>query len=205
MVMKKILWLIFWVSIFLLFLLPANDPDLGWQLRCGKMFWEGGGICKTNTFTVLMEGYSWVNHAWLYQVLIYPVFRIFGVAGLVVMNALIMTGTCGLFFLYLRKFGSLARLMGVLVFVFMGWGIFSLGIRSQILALFILSVDLYLLTRKKLKFRWWWIIFLTGLFVNFHGSFVVALVVNVSVLICEVWRNKQDRKWGILILMGLWG
>ncbi len=150
--MSKILHLTFLTSLFLIFLLPPTDPDLGWHLRCGQELWQGQGFCSQNHFTVLLENYSWPNHAWGYQAVIYPIFKFFGLYGLTVFNALLMTAAFWFLFAAIKNY-TLEKMLGILATIYFGWGVFSFGLRSQLVGFFFFNLTLYLLTKLPTKSR----------------------------------------------------
>ena len=171
--MKRIGLVIFWVWVFILFLLPAKDPDLGWQLRCGQLIWQGRGFCSENQFSVLMAGYKWVNHAWGYQALLYPIYK---VGGLQIVNSLLMTGAFILFYLALDKWKTMYKLLAIATVIFLGWGVFNLGIRSQELGFFFLCLVMFLVRKKPILLP-----LIMLLWANMHGSFMLGLLVILGI------------------------
>ena len=143
--MSKFVRYTFLASLFLIFLLPPTDPDLGWHLRCGQLFWQEHSFCEQNQFSVLLENYSWPNHAWGYQAMIYKIYQFFGIHGLTIFNALLMTAAFG--FLYLAvKNCTFEKMLAILATIYFGWGVFSFGIRSQLVGFFFFNLTLWLLT-----------------------------------------------------------
>lgn len=160
------------LGLFLFFLLPPTDPDLGWHLRCGQEFWQKRSFCEQNQFTVLLPNYFWPNHHWLYQAIIYPVFRIFGLWGLTILNAFLMT----LAFFFFYQFVRLKEffIFYFLFFILIAWGVFSFGLRSQLTGFFFFSLILYLTTSLKQKPKivvFYPLIFL--FWANLHGGSVI--------------------------------
>ncbi len=56
-----------------------TDPDLGWHLRAGELITKSG-IPKQDPFSFTMPDFSWVNHEWLADVILYRVHDLGGVA-----------------------------------------------------------------------------------------------------------------------------
>lgn len=141
-------WLL-WLALFVLFLISPTDPDLGWHLRCGQQIWQdlpagrqGQGWCNQNQFSVLLENYSWVNHYWLYQVGLWLVFRAAGLWGLTVLNALLMSLAFIFFYLAIKNY-AWEKILATGLIIFLSWGVFSFGIRSQLGSLFFFSLLLW--------------------------------------------------------------
>jgi len=157
------------------FLLPPTDPDLGWQLRCGQEIWQKGSFCQQNHFSVLLANYFWPNHHWIYQTIIFPVFKFFGFWGLTISNGVLMAFSFLFFFLAIKNF-SLEKLLAVFLVIFLGWGVFSFGLRSQLLGIFFFNLLLFVNRKAKNNSRLKLLFPLIMVFwVNSHGSFILGL------------------------------
>lgn len=167
---------VFFLALFTVFLLPPTDPDLGWHLRCGQEIWQGQGFCEQNQFSVLLENYSWPNHAWGYQALIQPIWSAFGGWGLTVFNTLLMAAAFGFLYLAIKNF-RLEKMLLILLTIYLGWGVFSFGIRSQLLGFFFFNLVLYLLTKVERNPRLTFILpLIMLLWANTHGSVILGLI-----------------------------
>ena len=200
--MSKLIHLIFLISLFLIFLLPPTDPDLGWQLRCGELFWTEQSFCEDNQFSVLLEDYSWPNHAWGYQATIYPIYQAFDGWGLTVLNALLMTAAFGFLFAAYRCSSAIYCALAILATIYFGWGVFSFGIRSQLVGFFFFNLTLYLLTKVEGKPKLAFLLPLVVLvWTNTHGSVILGLILILSYLTFRVIREMQGSRAerGVLI------
>ena len=175
--------LVFFIALFVVFLLPPVDPDLGWQLRCGELFWQERSFCEDNQFSVLLGNYSWPNHAWGYQATIYPIFKFAGLQGLTIFNALLMTAAFGFLFAAIRG-RTLEKMLGILATIYFGWGVFSFGLRSQLIGFFFFNLTLYLLTKMKERPKLAFLLPLVMLvWANTHGSVILGLILILFYLI----------------------
>lgn len=195
--MKSVRWLdlIFVLTAFTFFFHAPFDPDLGWELRCGQMWWQGLGFCAVNQFTTLMSHFKWVNHAWLYQVLLDLIYSRAGVVGLSIFGGIVAGLTVSLIYFSMNT-PRWWRLIWMALFVWVTRGVFSLGIRSQLLGLLIFGGQLLMWRRIKSRpvaLGIW--ILLMWLWVNFHGSFVMGLVAGVFLFGEEMVRT---RRWGLI-------
>lgn len=188
--MKKLnSWLLFLV-IFLFFLLPPTDPDLGWHLRCGQEFWQKKSFCQENQFSVILEGYQWLNHAWLYQALIFPLYQLAGLWGLTLFNGLLMTLTFLFFYLAIKNY-AWEKVISLSLITFFSWGVFSFGLRSQLMALFFFSLLFYCLKRKAFLF----LPLITLGWANTHGSVIIGLVLIFFWEIKEIISQLKNWPW----------
>jgi len=167
--------LILFFALFLFFLLPPTDPDLGWQLRCGQEIWQKNSFCQQNHFSILLENYLWPNHHWLYQAIIFPIFKFFSFWGLTILNGLLMALSFLFFFLSIKNF-SLEKLLALILLIIFSWGVFSFGLRSQLLGIFFFNLLLFINHRAKTfpKLKLFFPL-ITTLWTNTHGSFVLGL------------------------------
>jgi len=197
---KLVSWL-FFLALFLIFLLPPTDPDLGWHLRCGQEIWQKHSLCSQNQFTVLLANYHWPNHYWLYQAVIFPVFQVFGLWGLTIFNAFLMSSAF-LFFYWAIKNYLLEKIFAIAVIIFLGWGVFSFGIRSQEISFFFFSLILYLATslrQKPVIAVFCPFIFL--LWANMHGGSVILGLILLSFIFLSFIASSLNQPKKIVFLI----
>jgi hypothetical protein len=66
---------------------PVSDPDVWSHLRTGQWMVEHGSVPMTDPFSAVALGKPWVAYSWLFELLIYGLYRIFDLTGLVVYTA----------------------------------------------------------------------------------------------------------------------
>ncbi|MBW3621832.1 MAG: hypothetical protein KY468_00300 [Armatimonadetes bacterium] len=66
-----------------------GDPDLFWQLAAGRWMWEQGQIPRSDVFSFSASGHPWIDHSWLWQVMIWPLFSWGGYPVLLAMSTFI--------------------------------------------------------------------------------------------------------------------
>ncbi len=64
--------------------IPIYDPDIWWHLRVGQWVVEHRAVTETDPFSMPGQTTPWVAYSWLYEVVIYGLFRAFGLAGVIV-------------------------------------------------------------------------------------------------------------------------
>lgn len=62
---------------------PVMDPDIWWHLRVGQWIDEHRAVPATDVFSRYGEGKPWVAYSWLYELLVYHLYEMFGLAGIV--------------------------------------------------------------------------------------------------------------------------
>lgn len=192
---------LFALGLFLFFLLPPTDPDLGWQLRCGEQIWKGQGFCSQNQFSVLLAGYPWVNHHWLYQVIIWGLWGLWGPWGLTILGAGITALAFWFFYQAIPNFRA-EKIGAIGIIGVIGWGVFSFGIRSQLAGFLFFSILLWLLSRIKERPR---LVFLVPVvmlaWANSHGGSVGLGVALVFLGVIRAIREIRERGWVALVLL----
>jgi hypothetical protein len=168
------------VAGFVAGLFPIFDGDLFWHLASGRWIVEHGRVPRFDPFRFSAAERPWIDHEWLFQVVVYAVERAVGLDGLVVARAAALSGFGLLLFVVARRGGlggalsSLVALGGVL-------GVRPRFLdRPEIVTLFAIVLLLALLERRAsaLAARSWRslaaALLLVVVWVNFHGGALLA-------------------------------
>ena len=78
------------LAVILVCLFNVCSFDIFWHLRIGQIFWQTGEILDHNRFSWTFPQFPWTPTYWLFEALVYPVFRLGGPAGLVLMRSLVL-------------------------------------------------------------------------------------------------------------------
>src|SRR5436190_1059090 len=62
---------------------PIVDVDLWWHLRQGAWMIANRTLPVTDPFTSYGAGKGWIAYSWLYELLVYGLYRTFGLSGVV--------------------------------------------------------------------------------------------------------------------------
>ncbi|MDE1921345.1 MAG: tetratricopeptide repeat protein [Candidatus Omnitrophica bacterium] len=179
-----------WLAIGLLFCLVTfsssleiKDLDLWLHLRMGWWIWQHGFVPHYDVLSCTIAGKPWVNHEWLFQVLVYLVQRAYGFNGLISMQSLVV-GATFLFLLFLgysreRQWLSVVSLLMVLM-VYQT----RFTIRPDIFSILFFVLYIYVLSLHINK-RWalYALVGLQIIWANTHGFFFFGpLLVAVAIL-----------------------
>lgn len=181
---EKLLTIGIYLGLFLFLLYPYTDYDWGWHYKYGEYFMKTGQIMREDIWSWTMPGYNWINHEWLYDPLLYVLTNSTGFTGLSIIGALIALAA---FHISIRgmRLGFVEKGLLAFFFAFFVGGSLFQGLRSQIIGLLFLAINMYII-RKCLyeRTRAYLILPLFYLlFVNFHGSFVLGLgLLGLSVM-----------------------
>ncbi len=173
---KTIVGLLY-VALFLFCLYPYGDYDWGWHFKYGEYFIKTGHIMRSDVWSWSMPGYQWINHEWLFDVLVYVLTSSVGFTGLSIAGALIVTFA---FYLSLKDLKLHYVWKGILAFfyAYLLEIIVFQGLRSQSVGILMLAVLGYLLRlsqKQKIVFILLPLFFL--IFANLHGYSVFGILI----------------------------
>ena len=174
---------------------PLTEPDFGWHLRTGlDALQRQLSLPATDPYSHTMPDWAWVEHAWLTDVFIAGIYRLFGALGVIVF----FTGvTIGAWFISaaVASAGPAFRWLACTLSLWVALP--YLGARTQLVTLLGLGMLLWILK------RWrdgndslsWWIPPLFLLWANLHGGFVVGLLVlGLVIVTTSILRWLSDRR-----------
>jgi hypothetical protein len=181
------------------------DPDLWGHVRFGADTLRNGGVSSLDPYSFAQD-MPWVNHEWLSEIVQALAYRAGGVAGLLVLKALLL----------FAAFALLARAVRTVPEPYRWWalaaGIIAIApagytIRPQLWTLLLLPV-LWLALRHPRSVLFVPLVF--GLWANLHGGWIVGLAVAVlwfigAIVDDVVIREKPDapdRRWVPAVAIG---
>lgn len=152
--------------------------DIWWHLRTGEWILQNGRVPQTDPFSFTAEGTPWVVHYWLSDVLFAWLNRLAGVNGLIVLSAAVMATTFVIVHRIMVRRGVDPFLAALLLGIAVVAARFRFMVRPHIfmflfsaLFLLVLTSDLRAHPRRLL-----WLVPVMLLWVNMHGSFVLAFL-----------------------------
>lgn len=165
---------LFLLIIFLLFFLPVKDTDFGWHYRCGHEVLNGDTTCLyKNTYTYYLHDFEWAYPRLGYDITLSLVFDNFGFVGVSFLGATMMTIAFGLVFFGFSGSKSL-KIILMMLGIFGSWSIYSLGYRSQIVSIFFLAIEIFILRKPRLE---WLLPILFAIWANAHPGFFLGPIV----------------------------
>ena len=90
---RQLLVAILFVAIFAMAVRQPADTDTWWHLKSGQLMWESGQILRADPFSHTVQGQPWINHGWLVQILLWPLYQALGLAGLALLLATLVTAS----------------------------------------------------------------------------------------------------------------
>jgi hypothetical protein len=190
-----------YAALLICLIYPYADYDWGWHYRYGEYLLTHGRILREDIFSWTMPGYQWVNHAWLYDPLLYFLYNRVSFFGLSIAGAVSGLLT---FYLCVHRARLVFWQQAILAMFFaaLSQEAFLQGLRTQVFGLLLFSVLVDLLFREREGQTWpsWAFPVLFWLWVNLHGSFLLGLVIFAIYVSCDLLLLKfreeaLPRRW----------
>lgn len=182
------------ITFMLLFALAARvpvDTDTWWHLRSGETILQSG-IIYTDPFSSTANSQAWIDHSWGAQIILYAVYQIGGLFGLMVYTAGL--ATAGMVFVYRMSAGSTYLRAFALVLGAAAAAVFW-SPRPQMLSFLLSAVVLYVIHLYKRKGidRLWLIPILMAIWGNLHAGFSIGFIFLGGTIVGEILGNLTNR------------
>jgi hypothetical protein len=164
------------LAVFAFCVPTVPSADMWWHLGTGRYILQTHSFPHSDPFSSTIAGTPWTDHEWLSEVAFYFAYSGIGSAGLLLLTALVLT--LAFWFSFVRTGGPLiARILALALAVWTATPIFS--VRPQIFSYLLASIFLLVLSRYFGDGSYKPLILLpllTILWVNFHGGYILGLV-----------------------------
>lgn len=193
--MKKFIFVILAISIFLILLQKVYEPDTFWHIKTGEIILKTKAIPQKDIFSFVTEGRDWTPPEWLSDVVFYLVYKAGGFALLNIFS-IILYGLCFvlLFYILIQR-GVTTIISSTIVTV----AAIAACERSQprphiftyvFLALMTLFIDEYRLKGRKYIFS---LPIISLFWVNLHPESAMAVLIFLSIIIMEIIKIYLNR------------
>ncbi|MDI6768365.1 MAG: hypothetical protein QMD04_01660 [Anaerolineales bacterium] len=172
------------------------DGDLPRHLLTGKLILQTGTIPTTELFVYPYEGRVYVSHEWLADIVFYLIYNYVGLAGIVILSAILLASTFSL--LYASLASRLDIRIPVLFLV--AWGAATTSLhwitRPHLFSMLLLAVWLVLTDRlaRGEKIPLWYFPVIMVIWSNFHGEFIAGILVTAAYAAGWTWDYLFDRE-----------
>lgn len=185
-------------------LFRIRSTDIFWHLATGRWILEHGAIPRSDPFRFTSGGAPWVDHEWLFQVLVRGVERLGGLDALIALRVVLVVAIALLLFRTARR-ASLGPPAAAVLAALALFGMRPrLILRPELLSFVALLLALQLLERLRAGRRGalYALVGLTVAWANVHGAVLLAPVAAALYLL-GAWlvdgRTKQARQRLLLV------
>ena len=190
-------WTALAVVIPTLLALVARLPtiDLAYHVRIGSLIGATRSIPATDPMSFAAEPGRWIDQQWGAQLLLSVVHDAGGFAALVVLRGACAAAIAGLVFATCRHRGASARLASLVTVATYVVAMPFLALRPQLFgAVAFVVVYLLVTARSRHPLLVWAVPAVTLVWVNVHGSFVLAVVVMTFALVDDLLRRRPTAR-----------
>lgn len=179
-----------------------RDPDTNWHIATGELILRTGHVPSVDPFSWSAAGRPWVAHEWLADVLMALIYHATAWQGL----AVLMSAALGtiLIVIALRAGQALPPQRAVLAAAIVAAGLAPATlVRPHLVAYVLLTGWTILLIEARRANRTppLWSALLPALWVNLHGSFIIAIAIagafGLDALLHSRDRMATIRQWGL--------
>ena len=170
--------------------LEIKDLDLWLHIKTGQYIVEHQTVPDHDVLSCSIAGKPWVNHEWLFQVIVYNVQKNFGFDGLITMQSVVVTLTfLVLLLLVYRRDRQWLIAFSLLLVLLVYQSRFT--IRPDIFSLLFFALDMYILAMHIDK-RWsiFALALIQLLWVNMHGFALFGPILIGVGIIAELIKRK---------------
>ena len=199
-ILITLIWVLTAVFILGLTIRPLAEHGIFSDITVGKYIIQNMSIPGQDIFSYASQNKTWINENWLYQCVVYLLFSVIGIKGLIVLKGLILTGV---FLLYVKlakercwSVELTSIIFAVSFFLFREKWL----LRSQTLGIVLFLVQWYMIvsyssTRntKYLKL----FPFLMLLWANVHSSFIVGVVVLIVFFLTNLLKKYSRQRYAL--------
>ena len=167
--------IITFTALFAMAVRISIDTDTWWHLRAGEWMVENQTIPARDPFSLTRVGEPWIDPGWVSELALYGTFRAFGLAGLNVFTAALVT--LGFAFVWRVMDGRQILRAFVLLLAAAVAGVYW-SARPQIVSFALAGLSLFILERARsgnLKLLWF-LPLVMAFWANAHGGFAIGLI-----------------------------
>jgi len=172
--------------------IEVKDLDLWLHIAMGRFISQHHYIPNVDVLSCTIAGKPWINHEWLFQVLVYNLFHRWGAEGLLQMQVCVVVAT--MFVLMLLGYNR-ERQFPISLFLLLVYLVFQqrFTIRPDLFSLFFFALYIYILALHIDK-RWSAValVIIQILWSNFHGFFFFGPLFILIGLVSE-WIKRHIR------------
>ncbi|MEO8195122.1 MAG: hypothetical protein ABI689_00205 [Thermoanaerobaculia bacterium] len=184
-------------------LFSLRATDLFWHLASGRFMVENLALPRLDPFRFAVGGgLPWVDHEWLFQLLVSAVERLGGLDALIALRAVLVLTLAGLLFAAVRRTGGAVAVAVALTAIALLGARPRFLVRPELLTFLALTIELILLRRlvngdaARRRRTLVALALLAAVWTNFHGLALLAPVVAGAYLLGVALAPANDRASG---------
>ncbi|MEO0260454.1 MAG: tetratricopeptide repeat protein, partial [candidate division WOR-3 bacterium] len=192
----KVSFLFLFIFIFSLSLRKIMDYDLGFHLRGGEWMIENKSFHKYDVFTYTVNNNEYIAMYWLFQILIFLIYKISGYKGLSFLTSILVTLLFLIIFLRMNKRRIHKSISFIVILAVVLIAELRFSLRPELFSYIFLITILFILDEHfyKRKNYLYLLPFIQVLWTNFHGIFILGWAVMGFYFISYLYHYKKFDK-----------
>jgi hypothetical protein len=198
-----------WLSLALLFILPIafylsiTPHDYWFYVRIGKDILQTGAVPRVDTFSYTYPGRPIFYQPWLSAVIFWFAYSLGGATLTFLIRGICIAVAYAILWKLMRDLGTGTKIATLLIILLGFSSSMNWSMRPQMFAYPLFAATLWVLWRwhQRRATVLWLLPLITLLWVNLHGSFILAFVLMGSALILGAGDRKQLIIWSGLSLI----
>ncbi|MGD8406093.1 MAG: hypothetical protein PVJ21_20725 [Anaerolineales bacterium] len=185
------------------------DGDLPRHLLVGQLTLQNASVSTVDIFSFRTTGFPSYPHEWLAQVLLAIPYKIFGLDGVVLLVALVITLTFAVVFRTARKVST-----PLIALIFTGLALSASTIhilpRPHIFTYLFVVIWIYFMEKVQTSHNraWWFFPILMLMWVNIHGMFLLGILIWLAYVIGDIFDQgikawRQSKRTRLFLTSGL--
>lgn len=169
---------------------PIWDADFWWHLAGGRWMWEHREVLRADPFTSTVSGRAWLDHEWLFQLLLYASHRLADIRGVLLFKAALLAAAA---FGFSKSLGrGVPAWLNAAIVLALGWCLgFRNMARAELISLCLFPFFVWGLFEFKGRRPWVWLLpVLTALWANAHPGFCHGLALIFIGALASVLRRE---------------
>jgi hypothetical protein len=171
-----------------------HDLDFWWHLQAGHQIVLTHSIPHTDIFSYTANGHEYIDHEWLFQVILYAVYATFGPLGIAMLESLLVAVTMSIVALYAVSRGARPVVAAGLVGLAIAGGISRVCERPELFSILFTVLTFVVADTFRRSGNWRVLVtlpMLCALWSNIHAAVVVGLVVQIIFIGALIVRRES--------------
>lgn len=168
-----------------------SGNDIWLHLKTGAWIWSHHSVPRTQLYSFwLGPTKEWIDHGWLFQAIIYPIFRLGGLNLLIIFRILLICLILGLFFKVAKNSKRYFIFSALTITISVSAVSSRFFIRPEIFSLLFITSFIFLLKSYKGENRIYCLLPLQILWVNIHGYYIIGPMLVGLFILARIIESK---------------
>jgi tetratricopeptide (TPR) repeat protein len=178
---------------------PIGCNDIWLHIKTGQWIWHNLQIPRVQLYSFLLKDKPWIDHSWLFQVLVYPFHHFLGVWGIFLFRFIILSLIITVLVMIARRSKRYFFISCLVVVLTMLSAMARFNVRPELFTLLFTGLFFYLLKNYSGKNAIYLLIPIQILWVNMHGYFLFGPVIVFLYILSRALQKRYNFpfKWNL--------